>query len=303
MDLSIVIVTWNSEAWIQRCLESIFKQISEITFEVIVVDNASQDKTLQLAMNAFPGVKIIDNQDNKGWATAVNQGIEAAQGRYICVLNPDTQSVDHTMERLVAFMDEYPAIGVAGPHLLNEDGSTQRSVRRRPGLIDQLLIILKLHVLFPDSRALSRYLWRDFNYQETQEVEQVMGACLMVRREVFEAVGIFDETFFLWFDEVDFCRRVADRSAYKIYYNAHISLTHAGGDSFDKVRSLRKQRWYLKSLRYYFRKHKHWFAFLVILFFTPLSLFLGWLSGLFTKTGKGSKMKEQTKTVFKKTDT
>lgn len=300
MDLSIVIVTWNSENWIKRCLSSIFKHTSEIDFEVIVIDNKSEDKTVQLAMNSFTGVKVIENQVNKGWATAVNQGIEAATGKYICVLNPDTELVDRTMEQLVTFMEEYPQVGVTGPHLINEDGSTQRSIRRRPRLRDQLMIILKLHIAFPDAKALQHYLWRDFNYQAMQEVEQIMGACMMIRREVFDQVGIFDETFFLWFDEVDFCRRVYDRSNYKIFYNPHIHLTHAGGDSFDKVRQLQKQKWYLKSLRYYFRKHGHWWSWFVVTFFSPLSSVLGIMSGMAKNTKAGKKIDKKNKDKFKK---
>jgi GT2 family glycosyltransferase len=300
MDLSIVIVTWNSEEWLKRCLTSIFAHTSDIDFEVIVVDNKSKDQTIRLAMNSFSGVNVIENQMNKGWATAVNQGVEASTGRYICVLNPDTELVDQTMVQLVEFMDQYPNVGVAGPHLINEDQSTQRSVRRRPRLRDQLMIILKLHIFFPDSKSLKHYLWRDFNYQANQEVEQIMGACMMIRREVFEEVGIFDETFFLWFDEVDFCRRVYDRSKYKIFYNAHIHLLHAGGDSFDKVRQGQKQKWYLKSLRYYFRKHRHWWSWFVVSFFSPLSSFLGVLSGTFKKSEAGKQLAEKNKDTFKK---
>lgn len=300
MKLSVIIVSWNSEEWLRKCLDSLFKQTSEIDFEVIVVDNASKDLSVKVAMNEFSQVKVIENPLNKGWATAVNQGIEAASGEYICLLNPDTMIVDRTMEQLVAFLDEYQQVGVVGPHLINEDGSTQRSIRRRPRLRDQLRIVLKLHVLFPDSKAMRSYLWRDFNYQSTQEVEQLMGACMMIRREVFEQVGIFDETFFLWFDEVDFCRRVYDRSSYKIYYNAHSHLIHAGGDSFDKLRSLKKQGIYLKSLRYYFKKHKHWFSWFTILFFTPLSWFLAWAGGLFKKSEKGKKMQKKNQDRFKK---
>ncbi len=300
MDVSIVIVSWNSEDWLRKCLASIFKQTSEITFEVIVIDNASSDQSVKVAMNEFANVKVIENTLNKGWATGVNQGIEVSQGKYICVLNPDTQFVDRTLEQLVAFLEEYPRVGVVGPHLINTDESTQRSIRRRPRLRDQLRIILKLHLLFPDSKAMQSYLWRDFNYQSTQEVEQIMGACMLVRKEVFEQVGIFDETFFLWFDEVDFCRRVYERSSYKIYYNAHSHLIHAGGDSFDKLRSMKKQRIYLKSLRYYFKKHKHWWSYLVISFFTPLSIVLAWFGGLFKKSSKGKQLENKSKDQFKK---
>lgn len=300
LDVSIVIVSWNSEDWIKRCLESIFKHTSELSFEVIVVDNASKDQSVQIAMNSFTGVKVLENKQNKGWATAVNQGIEAATGKYICLLNPDTELPDRTIEQLTAFLDKYPEVGMVGPHLMNLDGSTQRSIRRRPRLRDQLMILLKLHILFPDSKSMEHYLFRNFNYDETQEVEQLMGACMMIRREVIEKVGIFDETFFLWFDEVDFCRRVFDHTNFKIYYDAHTHLTHAGGDSFDKVRTMRKQKWYRKSVRYYFRKHKHYWSWFVVWFFTPTNIVLGFFADMFTKSDKGKKMKKKSTDQFKK---
>jgi len=300
MDLSIVIVTWNSEEWLKRCLTSIFAQTSEVKFEVIVVDNASKDQSVLVAMNSFTGIKVIENKQNKGWATGVNQGIEVAQGDYVCVLNPDTELIDRSFEQLIAFMKEYPQIGVVGPHLLNTDQTTQRSIRRRPRLRDQLMILLKLHVIFPDAKSLKHYLWRDFNYQNTQEVEQVMGACMMIRKEVFEQVGIFDETFFLWFDEVDFCRRVAERSDFLIYYNAHVHVIHAGGDSFDKVPSGRKQRWYRKSVKYYFKKHKQYWSWFVLAWFTPLIITIGFFAGLFSKSETGQKTKKKAQDQFKK---
>lgn len=299
-DVSIVIVSWNSEEWLQRCLKSIFAHTSDISFEVIVVDNASKDQSVQLAMNSFTGVHVIPNKKNLGFAKAVNQGIEVASGRYICLLNPDTEIYDRTIERLATFLDKYPTVGMVGPHLMNLDESTQRSIRRRPRLADQLRIILKLHVLFPDSKAMQHYLWRDFNYNATQEVEQIMGACMMIRSEVLEQVGIFDENFFLWFEEVDYCRRVFDRTDYKIYYDAHTHLIHARADSFDKLRDTAKQKIYLKSLRYYFKKHHQRWAYFVIWFFSPLSIILSWFGGGVKKTKTGKKLKQNNTDTFKK---
>jgi hypothetical protein len=274
LDLSIIIVSWNSEKWLQICLQSIFDQTSDISFEVIVIDNNSQDKSVQIALNSFTGVKVIENADNKGFAQAVNQGMEVAQGRYICLLNPDTKLVDRAMEQMVAYMDEYSQIGILGPHLMNEDETTQPSVRRFPRLSDQLRIVLKLHHAFPDSRAMRKYLWRDFNYRVEQQVDQVMGAVFMIRREVMNQIGIFDEHFFLWFEEVEYCKRMVDRTDYVTFYYPEAHVIHYGGDSFDKVDMPTKQKWYLKSVRYYFRRQKKYFSYLVLLFFSPLSRFL-----------------------------
>jgi len=299
LDLTVIIVSWNSEDWLKRCLSSIYARTSEISFEVILIDNASDDQSVQMAMNNFSGVKVIENKTNVGWATAVNQGIEVSSGKYVCLLNPDTELHDRTLEQMVGFMDQYPSVGLVGPHTMNEDETTQVSIRRRPRLADQLMIILKLHVLFPDAKPIFNYLFRDFNYRETQEVEQLMGSCLMIRREVIDQVGILDENFFLWFDEVDYCRRVFDRTDYKIFYFANTHIIHEGGHSFSQVGSLKKQRWYLNSLRYYFKKHGHWFSYFLILFLTPLSLFLGWLGSIFKRSKKGKNVEAQTKGKFK----
>jgi len=294
-DLSIVIVTWNSEDWIKRCLTSVFAHTSEVSFEVIVVDNDSQDTTLQIALNHFEGIKIIENQDNKGFASAVNQGLGVASGRFLCLLNPDTELIDRTLEQLVAFLKKYPTVGIVGPHLVNEDKTTQPSVRRFPRLSDQLLIVLKLHHLFEDAKSLFRYFYKDFNYRQTQSVDQVMGACLMIRREVIEQIGTFDEHFFLWFEEVEYCHRLKTKTDFEVYYDPEAHLLHYGGDSFDKVRSGKKQRWYLKSIRYYFRRTGQPFAYLVILFFSPLSLFLGLIGGKAEKTKKGKEVIKKSK--------
>lgn len=298
IDVSIIIVTWNSEQWLGRCLKSIFDKTSEISFEIIVIDNASRDQSVKIAMEN-EGVKVIKNPENRGWAAAVNQGIEASSGKYIFLLNPDTELYDRTVEQLAAFLNEYELVGIVAPHLMNEDESTQISIRRRPRLRDQLMIILKLHVLFPDAKAIRHYLYRDFNYRQTQEVEQVMGAAMMIRREVINKVGIFDETFFLWFDEVDFCLRVYERTEYKIFYDSEAHIIHAGGASFAQVGTFKKQRIYVKSLRYFFRKHKYWWSYFVVFIFTPLAWFIGLMSSFFKRSKKGKKLEKKTQDEFK----
>lgn len=288
-DLSIIIVSWNSEASLRRCLKSVYAQTSDISFEVIVVDNASKDKTVQMVMNEFGAAAVIQNDRNRGFAAAVNQGLAVASGTYICLLNPDTEIRDRALEQLVSAMEQNPRIGVAGPHMLNEDGTTQPSVRRFPKLSDQLLIVSKLHLLRPDAKSLSRYLARDVDYSRSQEVEQVMGACFMMRRSVIEQIGALDETFFIWFEEVDYCRRVKERTELRVWYIADAHVVHIGGESFAKINNSTKQRWYNKSLRHYFWKHKHYGAYLVLILFWPISLGLGLISAILSrsKTGQG----------------
>lgn len=289
LDLSIIIVSWNSEKALKKCLASIYQLTTEISFEVIVIDNASSDQTAKMVMNDFSQVKIAENPKNFGFATAVNQGIAVSKGRYICLLNPDTWLVDRSFEQMVRYMDKFKGIGIIGPHLINPDQTTQPSVRRFPELIDQLLILLKIHTFLPDLKPLYRYFWRDFDYGQTQEVEQVMGACMMIRRQVIDELGILDEKFFIWFEDVEFCRRVFDYTDYSIYYYAESPVVHEGGESFSKVITLQKQLWYLKSLLYYLKKHRQFFSYLVILFIAPSSLFLAFLTDLISNSDKGKK--------------
>lgn len=287
MDLSIIIVSWNSEERLRRSLKAIFSETSDLKFEVIVVDNASKDRSLQVAMNEFNGVRIIPNDTNRGFAAAVNQGIKVSSGRYVCLLNPDTEVKDRALEHMVEWMDRSSDIGILGPHLINEDGSTQASVRRFPTGLDQALILMKLHLLFPDANALARYFMRGFDYSQSQDVDQVMGACFMIRREVIDQVGIFDETFFIWFEEVDYCKRVKDRSSYRVAYHAAAHVMHVGGDSFKKVPTGKKRRWYAKSVRYYFRKHKRYGAYIALQLLRPAGFLTGLIVSLFARTKRG----------------
>lgn len=301
IDVSIIIVSWNSEEWLRKCLRSIFAETSEVSHEVIVVDNASKDRSVQVAMNEFTGVRVVRNATNLGFAAAVNQGIAVSSGRYVCLLNPDAQITDRAIERLVEFMDREQGVGVVGPHLVNVDGTTQASVRRFPTWSDQLLILSKLHFLFPDSKALSSYLMRGFDYRRGQAVDQVMGACFMIRREVIDQIGTFDETFFIWFEEVDYCKRVKERTSFQVAYFPEAHVIHAGGDSFQKVSAGKKRRWYAKSVRYYFRKHQQWAAYTAALFIIPFAWFIGSIASLYLKTKKGKSSAEEAELSRKRT--
>lgn len=299
-DLSIVIVAWNSEERLRRCLASVFAQTSDISFEVIVVDNASKDRTIQMIMNEFEMVAVIQNERNRGFAAAVNQGLQVAGGKYVCLLNPDTEVRDRALEQLVAVMEQQPSIGVAGPQMLNEDGTTQPSVRRFPSLADQFLILTKLHIVWPDTKALARYMARDFNYAYTQEADQVMGACFMIRRSAIEQIDGLDEKFFIWFEEVDFCRRLREKTDMRVWYIAESHVMHVGGASFAKIDNGTKQRWYNKSVRHYFWKHRQYGTYLVLALISPLSRVMGFASSVFSRSKKGKAKIEQKRDTYKR---
>jgi N-acetylglucosaminyl-diphospho-decaprenol L-rhamnosyltransferase len=219
-DVSIVIVNWNGGELLARCLDSL-RPRGELAAEVIVIDNASSDGSA--ALGTWPGgeIQLILNGENVGFARACNQGIRRGGGRYVLLLNPDARLVAGALEALVAFMDAHPEAGAAGPTLLNPDGSLQPSGGQLPGLRRLLAIhpLLVRALRVPDDRLRRR----DFGH--VAAVEEASGACLIVRRAAVDAVGLLDERFFLYYEDVDWCRRLGEHG-WKIYYVPQARVVH-----------------------------------------------------------------------------
>lgn len=282
--LSIVIVSWNTKNLLKKCLESIFARTKTLGFEVIVVDNNSTDGTREQIANSKWPIAFVENEKNLGFAKANNQGIEKSKGEFILLLNPDTEIKNGALEKMVQLMRERPDCGVAGCKILNPDGSLQPSVRRFPDFLSSTLISLNFHShchshchshrfnLF--ARAVDRYLARDFDYSKNQEADQVMGAFFMTRREVIEKIGNLDEKFFIWFEEVDFCKR-AKEAGFKVMYTPEAEIIHHGAASFSQAFTYEKQKIFSRSLIYYFKKHRQYGAYFLSLLFHPLRLVLG----------------------------
>ncbi len=259
MNISIIIVSWNVRDLLKKCLESVLLYSQGVDYEIIVVDNASTDGTVEMMRQDFPQVRLIANQENKGFAAANNQGIKEAKGEYILLLNPDTEFIENSLEKIVAKMQSDEKIGVLGCKLLNPDKSIQPSVRRFPTVWSQLVILFKLHKIFPF--LLDSYSMKDFYTtpypllkEEGTLVDQVMGAFFCVKKELFAKIGLLDEGYFIWFEEVDFCRR-AKQAGYKVVYWPVTSVVHHGGQSFAQQMTLKKQLWFFKSALRYFRKN------------------------------------------------
>ena len=254
LDLSIVIVSWNVEKLLQECLSSIYKNQGEVTLEVFVVDNASSDNTIDMIKVNFPQVKIINNINNLGFSAANNQGIEQSQGKYILLLNPDTKIIDQALKRAVDFADKNHRIGVLGCKHLNPNLTIQPSVRRLPKLLPIILVFTKLAKILPGLPSLRRYLAKDFDYKITQPAPQVAGSFFLIRRALIEEIGVLDEKFFIWFEEVDYCKRTT-QAGWKVWYKADAEIIHYGGQSFKQRFTLKKQLLFFKSAWYYFKKH------------------------------------------------
>lgn len=274
--LSIIVVSWNVRTLLEACLASVFRYAPQFPFEVIVIDNASHDASVDMITQKFSQVNCVANADNTGFASATNQGIKIARGEYILLLNPDTEVTEGSLEKLVSKIESDPKVGIVAPKLLNPDRTLQPSIRRFPTPFSQFLIFLKLRHLRRVPGAIQRYLNSDFDYEKTQEVDQPQGAAFLIRRSVLNAIGFFDEKFFIWFEEVDFCKRTQD-AGWKIIYTPEAKIIHHGGQSFRQRFSLDKQILFSTSCAYYLWKHFSWKSLYAIL---PMKLYCTVLRGV-----------------------
>ena len=222
-DASVVVVTYNSAAWIERCLESVRG------LETIVVDNGSTDGTVALVRERFPAVRLLE-QENAGMGGGNNAGMRIASGRYFLLLNSDAWVVGDAVAQLVAFADEHPEAAVVGPRLLNPDGSLQGSARAFPTLWRLATEYLFLRKLAPRSRTLNRFYEGGFDHDVVREVDWLFGACLLVRRDAADEVGLFDEDFFMFSEETDWCYRFR-QAGWKVYFFPGAEVVHVGGGS------------------------------------------------------------------------
>ena len=229
-DLSIAIASWNTRDLLGRCLESVYASSAGLSFETIIVDNASDDGSADMVASRYPDVKLIQSKVNLGFAAACNLAFKHSAGRYFLLLNSDTVVLDGALKAMVEFMDGHPDAGAAGCRLLNRDGSLQRSCSRFPGLTTELFDALYLSKLFPRSRLFGAYSMSYWDFDEVREVDFAGGSCLIVRRDAIEEVGLLDESFFMYAEEADLCYRLWERG-WKVYYFPDARVIHLGGGS------------------------------------------------------------------------
>lgn len=259
--LSIVIVNWNTRDHLRQCLESI-KKFVDVEYEVVVVDNASSDKSAPMVSSLFPWAKLIRNETNVGFATACNQGASTARGEVIAFINPDVRFKE-SLQPLLEFLGEQPNVAIVAPKILFDNGEVQPSIRRFPTPWIMFLLLSKLSRLAGRLTSWKKYGYENFNYQNLRSVEQVMGAALFIKRDVFDEIGKFDSSFFVWFEEVDLCKRVKE-SGYLIFYMPDVSVFHAKGRSFTQQSSLDRQINFSHSARWYASKHFGAFGYAVV---------------------------------------
>ncbi len=225
MDISIVIVNYKSKALTLNCLRSIKNaDWPGLDYEIIVLDNYSADLS-SADLKQFGGIKYIMNGRNVGFSAANNQGIKLAQGKYIVIMNPDTQAQNNVFSKLYDFMENNPKVGVVGPKQFNPDQTVQETCFRWPGLFTPLYRRTPLAKTSSGRRDLDRFLYKDYNKSSIKEVDWILGSFLFCRAAALRRVGVFDEKFFLYFEDTDLCRRFW-QAGWKVVYHPDASITH-----------------------------------------------------------------------------
>src|SRR6267378_1231540 len=254
MELSAVIVNYQSRDALRVCLTTLAAAAPGVTLETVVVDNDSRDGTPVMLEREFPAARLIANSENVGYARAVNQGIRATRGPCVLVMNPDCELKPAAARRLVEFLDQHPRAAIAAPRILNPDGSLEYSARSFP---DHLTFFFNsyslLTRLFPDNRWSRRYLLSDWDHASVRDVDWVSGACMLARREAIDQVGGMDEAFFMFNEDVDWCRRMKN-AGWSVTYVPDAVCVHHIGASRRRTRArviLARHR----GMIHYFHKH------------------------------------------------
>ena len=234
MDLSIIIVNYNVADELKQCLTSVQKAVAGMNAEVFVVDNASEDESCRMIEEQFSWVRLIRNLENLGFAKANNQALRIVSGRYVLILNPDTVIEEQLCRKMVAFMDEHQDCGGLGAKMLDAEGNfLPESKRGFPTVWTAFCKLSGLGRLFPRSDFFNHYYLGALPHNQTNEIEILAGACMMLRKSVIDSVGLFDERYFLYGEDIDFSHRIV-QAGYKNYYFPEVSLVHLKGRSTRK---------------------------------------------------------------------
>ncbi len=252
-ELSVVVVTYNSRRHIDALLTSLAEHTRGVDYELTVVDNASADGTASYLREVYPSARVIARTTNIGLSGGINEGVRASSGRYIAVLNPDIRFEHDALSVLVAFLREHADVGVVAPKLLNDDGSVQMSCRAYPGYAAALFNRYSLLTrVLPGNRYSRDYLMTGFDHASVRDVDWVSGAALMFPRAVFDELGGWDAGYFMFNEDVDFCRRV-HHAGYRVVYEPAAVLYHRIGVSVSAPPKMIIARH--RSMWRYYRKH------------------------------------------------
>ncbi|MCC7354781.1 MAG: glycosyltransferase family 2 protein [Anaerolineae bacterium] len=283
MDLAVIIVNWNVRDLLRRCLASLDDSARRggLATAVIVVDNASHDGSAEMVKAEFPGVRLVASERNLGFTAGNNLGLRALfeypendLPRYVLFLNPDTEVVGDALATMVRYLDAHPAVGVIGPQLRYPDGTVQPSRRRFPTLATAFLESTLLQRSWPRSGIQRRYYVADVADDAEQEVDWLVGACLMVRRTALTEIGGFDEGFFMYSEELDWCRR-AKALGWRVAYLPAAQVLHYEGKSSEQVIPARHIHFQASKVRY-FHKYHGWLAAEILRLFLLATYVFQW---------------------------
>ena len=258
-ELSVSIASYRTPALLRRCLETVAAERAAVRLEVIVVDNGSRDGSAEMVADQFPWVRLIRNDRNQGFAAAHNQALRGARGRYWLVLNSDAAPLPGALRTLVRFLDDHADVAVAGPKLRYPDGAVQPSRRRFPTVATLFLESTQLQRFFPTNRVLRRYYISDRSDDEVQDVDWLVGACLCVRAAAADEVGLLDARYFLYCEELDWCRRVR-AAGWRVVYVPSAEVAHVEGASSQLDLAARDRLFQASKLRYAAKWHGPWVA-------------------------------------------
>lgn len=253
-DLSVIIVNYNVKGLLHKCLKAIFEDKSRRRIEVLLIDNASSDKSVEMVKENFPQVKMVVNQRNLGFARGANQGIRQSQGGYVFLLNPDASVKADQLDKMIDFMEENKEIAVCGPMMTDEQGSLQYSCRRFPSYLTSISSSQSLLFrCFPGNPLSCNYLLTKDSHQEQMEVDWVSGSALLAKKDVLDKIGGLDEKFFMYVEDVDLCYRVK-KDGWKVFYFPNAKVQHLIGSSTKKEKPKMIIQHH-KSIYYFYQKH------------------------------------------------
>lgn len=255
IDLTVSIVNWNTQDELRECLDSVFSQENSVNVEVVVVDNGSTDGSVEMLRTEFADrVILIANPDNRGFGAAHNEAIKQSAGRYILLMNPDSHLVSKdALKRMVEYMDADDEIGILGPRIINPDGTLQFSARRFPPMFAGMFRHTFLGRLFPKNRFVRGYLMADDSHDRIMDVDWVSGCAMLLRRDALNDIGLFDERFFMYCEDVDLCKR-AHGQGWRVVYYPEIEIAHRIGAASDK-NPIAMIKQHHRSYLLYFLKH------------------------------------------------
>lgn len=284
MDLSVIIVSYNVSSFLDQALTTLEDSARGYEYEVFVVDNASTDDSVEMVRRKHPEVKVIANTDNRGFASANNQALEQAKGKYVLLLNPDTVLSRDTIRVMTGFLDTHHEAGGAGCKVINPDGSLQLACRRgfpSPGVA--FFKMVGLSSLFPKSKTFGAYNLTYLDPETTAEVDAISGAFMMLRKEALDRVGFLDETFFMYGEDLDLCFRIK-QDGWKIYYIPDTEIIHFKGESTKTVPTIKSIRDFYIAMHIFVEKHYSGSFRLFPQWLLILGIYLrmGWVYGLRT---------------------